>query len=155
MLGQEGTPLVRTSFHIAALLTVLALSSAQAEDRTRGRSEHREPRIQHEVTPLVDALRLVREGRQIFRYDTFGDEAFWGERLRLHEAVATLSPRAALAVGLKVDSRALPRSLRAKIERGEGLDDPATTLALLELDAVVGVRGVFDEKGALASFGTR
>jgi mono/diheme cytochrome c family protein len=157
MLGPQRsrTSLFRTSLHLAALLAVLVASSARAEERARGRSEHRERRTHQELSPFVDALRLVHEGRKIFRFDTFGDEVFWGERLRLHEAVATLSPRAALAVGLKVDSAALPRSLRAKIERGEGLDDPATTLALLELDAVVGVRGVFDDEGDLASLGTR
>jgi hypothetical protein len=106
---------------------------------------------------------LVDEGRHIFRYDTFGDEDFWGGKLRLHEAIAGaehggvgpgLSPATALAVGLKVDVDALPRALRKQLVRGEvDLDDPATTLALLQLDAVVGVKGVFDAGGTLASVG--
>jgi hypothetical protein len=114
---------------------------------------------------VVDAngRTLVDEGRQIFRYDTFGDEDFWGGKLRLHEAIAGaahggvgpgVSPRTALGVGLKVDADALPRSLRKQLVRGDvDLDDPATTLALLQLDAVVGVKGVFDAGGALASVG--
>jgi hypothetical protein len=114
---------------------------------------------------VVDAngRTLVDEGRRIFRYDTFGDEDFWGGKLRLHEAIAGaahggvgpgVSPRTALGVGLKVDADALPRSLRKQLVRGDvDLDDPATTLALLQLDAVVGVKGVFDAGGSLASVG--
>jgi mono/diheme cytochrome c family protein len=114
---------------------------------------------------VVDAhvRRLVDEGRQIFRHDTFGDEDFWGGRLRLHEAIAGadlggvgpgIGPATALDVGLKVDVDALPRKLRKQLRRGEvDLDDPAATLALLRLDAVVGVKGIFDPAGALASVG--
>ena len=54
-----------------------------------------------------NANKMMEEGQQIFRYDTFGDEDFWGGTLRLHEAIATVSPAAALALGLKVDSNAL------------------------------------------------
>jgi hypothetical protein len=112
---------------------------------------------------------MVREGRQIFRFDTFGDEAFWGELLGLHKAiqgtafggVATpdlkidgVSPATALAVGLKVDVEALPRDLVNALKRGQvNLDSPATTLALLKLNAVVGVTGFFDTNGSLKSIG--
>ena len=92
-------------------------------------------------------------GRRIFRGDTFGDEAFWGDTLKLHQAVqgerfggvgAGLTPRSALALGLKVDARALPRPLQNDLKRGRvDLDDPAVTLALLKHDAVVGVKGFF------------
>ena len=103
---------------------------------------------------LVAATRMIEEGRQTFRYDTFGDEAFWGDTLRLHETVRTLSPTAALGLGLKVDAAALPDDLVAAIGAGEvDLEDPATTLALLELDAVVGVTGFFADDGTLASIG--
>jgi hypothetical protein len=100
------------------------------------------------------AARLVREGRHTFRYDTFGDEAFWGQTLQLHRAIAGaalggvgdgVSPRTALALGLKVDVDALPRPLVKALRRGAvDLDAPATTLALLRLDAVVGLTGFFD-----------
>ena len=109
------------------------------------------------------ADKLFREGRQIFRFDTFGDEAFWGGALRLHEAIAGeklggvgpgVSPRTALAVGLKVDETALPRSLKNALRRGEvDLDDPANTLALLRLDAVLGLKGFFDKRDNLTSIG--
>jgi hypothetical protein len=110
-----------------------------------------------------DAKDMIVEGRQTFRFDTFGDEAFWGGALRLHEAVAGqahggvgsgLSPADALALGLKVDVTALPQALRQQLRRGDvDLDDPAVTLALLRLDAVVGVKGFFAPSGNLESMG--
>ena len=82
------------------------------------------------------------DGQQIFRYDTFGDEQLWSDTLRLHEAVATISPKAALSVGLKVDVEALPAEVIAAIKSNPALlDDPAVTLTLLSLNAVVGVVG--------------
>jgi hypothetical protein len=103
------------------------------------------------------AQKLLAQGRKTFRSDTFGDEVFWGDTLRLHEAIAGaanggvgpgLSPEAALALGLKVDVAALPPPLQAQLRKGRvDLKSPATTLALLRLDAVVGVRGFFDDSG--------
>ena len=103
------------------------------------------------------------QGQKTFRFDTFGDEAFWGDTLKLHQAIAGakaggigpgVSPRSALAVGLKVDSEALSSDLIAAIRKGRlDLDDPANTLALLQLNAVVGVTGLFDRKGGLRSMG--
>jgi hypothetical protein len=100
------------------------------------------------------ADRFFEEGREIFRFDTFGDEAFWGGALQLHRAIAGeklggvgpgVSPRTALAVGLKVDETALPKSLKNALRRGDvDLDDPANTLALLKLDAVLGLKGFFE-----------
>ena len=97
------------------------------------------------------AERLIEEGREAFRSNTFGDEAFWGDALRLHEAIAGaahggvgdgLSPRNALALGLKVDVHALPSNVRNQIARGDvDLDDPTVTLLLLQLGAVIGVTG--------------
>src|SRR5262245_36569169 len=106
---------------------------------------------------------FIEEGRETFRFDTFGDEAFWGDGLKLHQAIAGsalggvgpgVSPRTALAVGLKVDSEALPSKVVQAIRNGKvDLDNPATTLALLQLNAVVGVTGFFDQKGAMTSIG--
>lgn len=106
---------------------------------------------------------VVEEGQRVFRYETFGDEVFWGDALRLHEAIAGaklggvgdgLTPKAALQLGLKVDAAALPARLRADLRRGAvNLDDPATTLALLRQNAVVGLTGFFDRSGRLASLG--
>ena len=106
---------------------------------------------------------LVRQGREVFRHDTFGNEAFWGGTLRLHEAIAGadlggvgpgVSPATALAVGLKVDVDALDSAtLQAIISGQANLTDPATTLSLLQQEAVVGVRGQFSERGGLESVG--
>ena len=106
---------------------------------------------------------LIAEGKQIFRFDTFGDEDFWGGQLRLHEAIEGeqfggvgpgVSPSTALAVGLKVDVQALPASLLDQLKKGQvDLNDPAVTLALLKLNAVVGVTGFFNSDGSLSSMG--
>jgi hypothetical protein len=107
----------------------------------------------------------IVEGRQIFRFDTFGDEAFWGDTLQLHRSFAGeknggvgpgVSPMAALAAGLKVDAEALPNELQQRIKNGAvNLNDPATTVALLRLNAVVGVKGIFDASGNLKSMGVQ
>jgi hypothetical protein len=106
---------------------------------------------------------LVAEGKQIFRFDAFGDEDFWSGLLHIDKAIAGsanggfgtgVSPKTALAVGLKVDAEALPKEVVAGIKAGKvNLDDPATTLALLKLNAVVGVKGNFDNGGKLKSIG--
>src|SRR3954471_4907518 len=101
-------------------------------------------------TIAAHARSMVNEGRQTFRYETFGDQAFWTGTLQIHRALATVSPRTALAVGLKVDSDALPQPLLHSIRRGRvNLDDPAVTAALLKLNAVVGVQGSFAADGRL------
>jgi hypothetical protein len=128
-----------------------------------------QPRDSEEELSLNDRLtnaharRMVEEGRQIFRFDTFGSEAFFGDALQLHRAIAGaknggvgggVSPKTALAVGLKVDADALPDALKTQIAAGKvNLDDPATTLALLKLNAVVGVTGKFDNAGRIQSMG--
>ena len=81
---------------------------------------------------------LVTNGKEIFRFDTFGDEKFWTDTLRMHEVIETsVSPLTALSVGLKVDADALPPGILATVD----LNDPKTTVALLKLNAVVGVQG--------------
>jgi hypothetical protein len=95
-----------------------------------------------------------RSGQAIFRYDTFGDEQFWTDVLRMHEVIATVDPATALAVGLKVDVEALPRTIIAALRAGQvDLTDPAVTIELLRLNAVVGVRGKVDDTGHLTSIG--
>lgn len=110
-----------------------------------------------------NADEMIEDGREIFRFDTFGDEEFWGGQLRLHQAVAGerfggvgpgLSPNSALELGLKVDVNALSENLVTDLQEGRvDLNDPATTLALLKSNAVVGVTGFFDDDGNIESFG--
>ncbi|MCU7841225.1 MAG: hypothetical protein KZQ82_01480 [Candidatus Thiodiazotropha sp. (ex Lucinoma annulata)] len=117
----------------------------------------------HDASLLFDVFKSVSKGRHAFRHDTFGDESFWTDRLRLHEAIAGESlggvgpgvdPSTALVVGLKVDVNALPKKVLRALQRGDvDLTDPATTIALLQLDAVVGVKGKVSESGRLESVG--
>jgi hypothetical protein len=88
------------------------------------------------------------DGQCIFRHDTFGDEQLWTDVLRLHELAQTLTPKAALGVGLKVDVDAVPPDVLASAD----LDAPATTVALIGLNAVIGVRGVV-ENGTITRIG--
>ena len=109
-----------------------------------------------------NASQLINQGRQVFRFDTFGDQSFWGATL-LHQAIEGsahggtgpgLSPAAAIGLGLKVDIDALPSSLREQLlHGGVNLNDPASTLALLKANAVVGVTGFFNSSGTLQSVG--
>jgi len=110
-----------------------------------------------------NAQSMLAEGKKTFRYETFGSEAFWGDVLGLHKAVAGeknggvgpgVSPKTALAVGLKVDSDALPDALKKQLAAGQvNLDDPATTVALLKLNAVVGVTAFANADGSVKSMG--
>lgn len=121
------------------------------------------PAAQYESQIRQNDPAKFQQGRKIFRFDTFGDEAFWGQTLKLHEAIEGaklgglgpgVSPRTALAVGLKVDVDALPESLIGALKQGKvNLDDPATTIALLKLNAVVGVKGLVNGRGSLDSVG--
>jgi len=105
----------------------------------------------------------IEEGKKIFRYETFGSEAFWGDALQLHKAIAGeknggvgpgVSPKTALSVGLKVDADALPASLKKELAAGKvNLDDPATTIALLKLNAVVGVTAFANPDGSVKGMG--
>lgn len=140
----------------AVALAISPAASPEASSIARGFSPH-------DVRNVHSALREIARGREMFRFDTFGNEAFWGETLRLHEAIAGqanggvgagVSPETALAVGLKVDVEALPQKLRNELRKGRvDLTNPATTVALLKLDAVVGVRGTFDDGGLIQSVG--
>ena len=95
-----------------------------------------------------------RNGQHIFRFDTFGDEQLWTDVLRMHEVLPTVDPATALAVGLKVDVDALPAAVIAALRAGEvDLTDPAVTIELLRLNAVVGVKGTIDSSGQLAKVG--
>jgi mono/diheme cytochrome c family protein len=154
---------------LAALLIGLALlagSRLRAADLAKAASKRSAEKFSENDRAInANAGKMIQDGRQIFRFDTFGSEAFWGDALQLHKAIAGernggvgqgVSPKTALSVGLKVDAAALPKELVAKITAAKvNLDDPATTVALLQLDAVVGVKGFFDGNGNLKSVGLR
>ena len=155
---------MRSSLVVRVALTVgVALAAIAFVSVTRSIPETADPSSGFDALIDYNADRMVREGRQIFRFDTFGDEAFWGDALHLHQAIAGernggvgpgVSPKTALAVGLKVDLDALPPGLQQQLKAGQvNLDDPATTLALLKLTAVVGVTGFFNADGSIKSLG--
>jgi hypothetical protein len=110
-----------------------------------------------------NANSMFVQGQSIFRFDTFGDEVFWTDTLKLHQAIegskfggvgSGVSPKTALSVGLKVDAAALPPAVVDGIKKGKvDLDDPATTLTLIKLNAVVGVQGKLNVDGSLKSIG--
>lgn len=140
---------------VIALCVMLAAFGYAAQ--SKGNPQY-EKAIQQNMKAQFD------EGRQTFRYNTFGDEDFWGGALKLHQAIQGskmggvgpgVSPKTALSLGLKVDVDALPASLQSDLKKGKvNLDDPATTLALLKLNSVVGVKGIFNSQGTrLTSIG--
>jgi hypothetical protein len=160
----------RSVLHAVLALALLATFACEGQERASpaeseappegaNGAEHAQISAKRDArdTTLEAARAMIAEGRHTFRYDTFKDEAFWGGALRIHEAImgaalggvgTGVSPETALAVGLKLDSEALPAALVRKLRAGEvDLSDPAVTLALLKLDAVVGLKGFFDTQG--------
>jgi hypothetical protein len=149
------------SLSVISVATALIVKSGQADSEADPAGARRSN--QNDVNIAANSSRMIAEGRKTFRFDTFGDEAFWGDTLRLHQAIEGsklggvgpgVSPATALAVGLKVDSDALPRALVEALQAGQvNLNDPAVTLALLKLNAVVGVTGFFNRDGNLKAVG--
>ena len=108
------------------------------------------------VAANSEAARNARlhDGQAIFRFDTFGDEQLWTDVLRMHEVIPTIDPATALSVGLKVDVEALPSEIVAALRaRQVDLTNPAVTVALLKLNAVVGVKGTLNDAGQLTKVG--
>jgi len=122
------TPGVRAGLHTGALGAMVALATACG-----GSSDD----------AAAEQAALIAQGQQVFRFDTFGDEAQWTDTLRMHEVIAAaVDPLTALSVGLKVDADALPAAVVSGIRNGSvDLASPATTIALLKLNAVVGMKG--------------
>jgi mono/diheme cytochrome c family protein len=120
----------------AALVAAASIASCDGDAPTEPNGE-----------PLDSAL--VAAGKDIFRFDTFGDEKYWTDTLRMHEVIeSAVTPAAALSVGLKVDVEALPQSVKDALAAGQvDLNSTATTLALLKMNAVVGVKGQVETSG--------
>ena len=148
----------------AAILLILAGAILAAYSwRVPVRVAARPASTRFDAAVIRNTAHLLDEGRETFRFDTFGDQDFWGGTLQLHKALEGsqfggvgpgVSPATALAVGLKVDLNALPPSLVEGLRAGQvNLTSPATTLALLKQNAVVGVTGYFNPNGTLRSVG--
>lgn len=142
---------------IGSLVSVIGSRGVSAQVEKAGESSLGVIAAGHSNEQRID------EGQNTFRFDTFGDEDFWGDTLKLHLAIEGaklggvgpgVTPATALAVGLKVDIDALPAGLKAALKEGKvDLNDPATTLALLRLNSVVGLTGFFNDQGTLRSIG--
>jgi hypothetical protein len=145
-------------FVAAAVVAYLLLSRP-------GARADRQTHIVMDPAVAENARVLLDEGRRVFRFETFGDEAFWGDTLKLHQAIAGsklggvgpgVSPKTALSVGLKVDVDAVPADVAAALRAGKvDLDDPASTMVLLKANAVVGITGHFGSNGQLSSLGVQ
>lgn len=146
-------------------LTVAALVTVWAIALTRSSNAQSPPQVALDPAVADNARRMLDEGRRVFRYETFGDEAYWGDTLKLHRAIAGaklggvgpgVSPKTALSVGLKIDVDAVPAPVAAALKAGQvDLDDPASTMVLLKANAVVGVTGHFDRSGTLTGLGVQ
>lgn len=142
--------LLRTAMALTAAVALLVYFTSIGFSQTE---KKKKDNFDGEI--IDNAQTMLLQGRQTFRFETFGDEAFWTDKLKLHQAIAGtrfggigsgVSPKTALGVGLKVDVDALPQPLLNKIKRGEvNLDDPAVTMELLRLNAVVGVVAKFTD----------
>lgn len=141
-------------------MSVLWLATVELAVTTHGKVKPEKKAAARDI--FANATEKIARGQQVFRFDTFGDQAFWGDTLKLHQAIEGaalggvgpgVSPRTALAVGLKVDVDQLPGRVREQLAQGRvDVNDPAVTVELLRLNAVVGVTGVFSG-GNLQSIG--
>lgn len=158
------TALRSISTFIVVLTLVNTPRLVQAGQQGSAKPQNNSPVSSRSDRKVQDnADQMIERGKQAFRFDTFGDEAFWGGSLKLHEAIEGanlggvgpgLSPNNALALGLKVDVDALPEDLMDALKNGKvNLNDPAVTVALLRLNAVVGVKGFATGQGGLESLG--
>jgi hypothetical protein len=146
-------------------LAVLMLAAVSAIWFPRPSIAQSPPAAAMDTAVSDNARQMLDEGRRVFRYETFGDEAYWGEALKLHRAIAGaklggvgpgVSPKTALSVGLKIDVDAVPAAVAAALKAGQvDLDDPASTMVLLKANAVVGITGHFDARGTLTSLGVQ
>ena len=148
---------------VLALLVMVVLFGGALRIVRSSQADQGGPGSPFDTSVERDLRDAVREGRNTFRFDTFGDEDFWGGTLQLHRAIegsrfggvgGGVSPATALAVGLKVDVDRLPGDLISDLRRGRvNLNDPAVTLQLLRLNAVLGLTGFFNRDGSLKSMG--
>ena len=153
---------IKTATVISIIILIISISQfMQCTNSSSGQAKKTEKENEDPITD--NANKMLAEGKQTFRFETFGDEAYWTDALQLNKAITGeknggvgggLSPKAALAAGLKVDMDVIPADVAAAIKAGKvNLDDPAVTLTLLQLNAVVGVKGTFDNDKRLVSIG--
>jgi len=130
------------AFAVAATLAGCAPNKTAEPPATKAATE--------DVSPTAGSASLVAEGKRVFRFDTYGDDQVWTDKLRLHEVVErSVDPTTALKVGLKVDAEVLPAGILDKVD----LKSPATTVALLKMNAVVGLQATVDANNHITRLG--
>ena len=141
----DGHHTLRSRCSPAALFTALIVAGGAPAFAVHAQSGTGQPSSMERADPAT-----ITEGQRIFRFDTFGDEQLWTDKLRLHEVVqASIDPTTALKTGLKVDADVLPPGILKKVD----LKSPATTVALLKMNAVVGLRATVDENNHITRLG--
>lgn len=152
---------IKPSFILACVASITIMQCESPKKSQREASDESGDRDAWNASIQKNASDMLDKGKAVFRFETFGNESFWTDKLQLHKAIADkgaggigegLTPKAALDAGLKVDLDILPNVLREQIKEGKFLDDVDATLALLKVNAVVGVVANFD-KGNLKSIG--
>lgn len=148
---------------VGIALFIATMTLLQCADSTNSQTPTSKNNKESDDPIATNAKQMLEEGKHTFRFETFGDESYWTDALQLNKAIlgeknggvgAGLSPKAALAAGLKVDMDVIPADVAAAIKAGKvNLDDPSVTLTLLQLNAVVGVKGSFDNNKKLISIG--
>jgi hypothetical protein len=140
---------------ISLLMASMILVQCSTKEKTRKTKDETGDPDSWGMSISDNAKDMLDKGKAVFRFETFGDEVFWTDKLQLHKALVSkehggigdgITPKAALAAGLKVDLRLLPEVLKQKIKEGKFLDDPLVTLELLRINAVVGVIAKFEGK---------
>lgn len=158
----KNTSIVYVMSGIALFVMTLQLMQCTTKEKAREKEDESGNPDAWNSSINENAKDMMEKGKAVFRFETFGDEGFWTGKLQLHKAIADskhggigagLSPKDALAAGLKVDLTIIPEFLKKKIQEGKFLDDPLVTLELLKINAVVGVIGKFDGDGNLNSIG--
>jgi hypothetical protein len=157
----------KISIVVCSLVGFLFLSNVLVQCKTTKVADRNVADMSGDPKEFDDAIKqnskdLFEKGKAVFRFETFGDEVFWTDQLQIQKAIADekhggtgkgLTPKEALAAGLKVDLSILPKFLRRRIRQGKFLDDPWVTLQLIKINAVLGVVGKFDGNGNLTSIG--
>ncbi|MCU7551862.1 hypothetical protein OCK74_22270 [Chitinophagaceae bacterium LB-8] len=144
------------NLNLISLIVLIIICSIIAVNFSFDNARDKEP-TGFDAVIVKNATKLFEDGKNIFRFETYGDEAFWTGKLEMHRAIngdklggvgPGLDPKTALSLGLKIDADAIPKEILNKIKSGEiklDLTNPAVTRALIKLNAVLGVVGTFDD----------
>lgn len=160
-MKKPGIFLIATTITAGLILAIVLMQCGSPKKAKRAETDESGNPNSWNTSITENANEMLEKGKAVFRFETFGDEVFWTDKLQLHRAIADikaggigkgLTPKAALDAGLKVDLDVLPKFMKDKIKEGKLLDDTDATLALIKLNAVVGIVGNFED-GKLKSIG--